>query len=730
MLSGCGTAEPFEESRSALAETAGDDGSEPPILTVEWRLPGKGVTELSSDEPVELKVTNLHSHAVEYWLDVELLGLRRRREQKIAEPTLLEPGQAKTFAWRPSDAPIQPVGTAVEAIGKVHYLAHVPGPEKEAGETVAGTISSEHVLMSYSSDYARVFATRDDDLDVRFASLATTELAARVDAGLPMAVRLRSIFDRMDSPVGRVDGERRTTSEIEKLLASEEAHSETVGFDGEWTESAKEALATRGRSDEREPGVAVQNYETPPTWCAYGVSYRNVCVEYRTQGMYSDSAVSSSVSPAEDSLIANQRATWTQAETLSIVGGTGTWGGPLDWAGCTGWGTTGQGVPLCRTSDGQGVYVAALVYPGAAQRFQGTGANFITTPRFSVTPYRTYYAASYSQNATFASVRIETQDRWTRAGAFVASVVSRPNLGLDTKYNITGIRLDVSSGPQTPPYYYPYSDPNGYAAADEAPYGEAAATYAVVPETTDRLISLGRSTRKLANGTYEALSSHTTQSKYTLGHELGHTIQGLLDGVPGQSGYAGMPPNVGGVVPCRCDYVQSGNQTHCLGSRHFYDDANAEGFAHHIAAMVMNQDFPGADCRFTYYKTHVTQVFTIDGQYALGTVPPPAPINCAAAYQSGTTTGWMRKWCPTLTNGTGTLGTYATERDWLTYLWSVDGAAPSNARAFVSTLVPLFKAPLSGELAWSVVSARVGALPSLPVRQRLDFQAQVHGLRP
>ena len=136
----------------------------------------------------------------------------------------------------------------------------------------------------------------------------------------------------------------------------------------------------------------------------------------------------------------------------------------------------------------------------------------------------------------------------------------------------------------------------------------------------------------------------------------------------------------------------------------------------------MNDAAPGADCRFTYYKTNALFTGTLDGDPAIFAAHPPAPINCAIPAQVGSTTGWMRSYCNSPQNR-------LTERDWLTYLWALNGSASGAQKLTMANLMYLFAKPAgypTTRMNWSNMYTLAAGLG--PTKQAWVFsRGSVHG---
>lgn len=717
---GCAT-EDVGSGASSLEETrhAGPFESRGlPALVAYWTVPKAGATPAS--EALTLHVENTSDYDAEVVASVEMVGLRRERRTGLEGASVLRAHEAADYRWVPAESPLKPIGTSIELAGRVSYRLAVPTVDGTS-EVVEGTSSSEHVYLSFAEGFTDVFASADDDLGVRLASLSTTSSANAVAADAPMSGRIAAVMKARDELRGLADG----AEPLNNLALEQNPHSDSLRLDPTWAKALDQAESNAQPNEAIDTNVRpLDTIDEQFPNCAPSHMYpgfRNVCVEWRSALMYNDSAVSSSVAQ-EDQLSSNVRAPYVLAEIWA--GGTRTWFGHLDWAGCTGWGKTGAGVPVCMNQVGQPV-ASVKVQPGSIWRDSGGDGTSVV---LGVRPFVTYSATPYSSDSSFIFARVEAQDRWTRAAAVATTALTRTDLGmLNPGYAIS---LNVAGG------LVSYSDPNGYHEPGEPLLGEASGSLEAATNLSTFPanefgrptfeIVLGRSTTDHGVGAsprYTALPQHTTQSKFTIAHEVGHTIQGLNDGWPNGDYYTDRLSS----GPCSCTYVTVGNTFHCLGSRHLYSDSNIEGFGHFFAARVLNDPAPGADCRFTYYKTHINSI-TVGGTFT--TTPPPAPVDCATPFQVGTnpTTSWMRNFC----NSSGPQ-VRSTERDWLTFLWRINGGAPTASKVPFMSLMPLFRrinpSDPASTLNWTLVQGR--AFSNLPTAQYnlVSAQALVNGLR-
>ncbi len=146
---------------------------------------------------------------------------------------------------------------------------------------------------------------------------------------------------------------------------------------------------------------------------------------------------------------------------------------------------------------------------------------------------------------------------------------------------------------------------------------------------------------------------HTTASKYTIAHEIGHGVQEAGAGLP----FANYNPQLN-IPACRCDHVRYANRLHCMQSVELQSAAIVEGFAHFIAALTFN-DRRQRDCTFGYYK----EILGDDGRV----LPPPVGLDCSGPVR------WMRNHGCVPRDQPG-----GVEWDWLNFLWNLHTAGANG----------------------------------------------------
>jgi hypothetical protein len=171
-------------------------------------------------------------------------------------------------------------------------------------------------------------------------------------------------------------------------------------------------------------------------------------------------------------------------------------------------------------------------------------------------------------------------------------------------------------------------------------------------------------------GTWTNSQGHAgdLQSKYVIGHELGHVMQHFGSGIPAAN-YSATPSN--NDARCKCDHVTNANQIHCMGSLEHASAAQVEAWAHFTAARLFN-DPAGNDCKFNYYKDY------IDGSSAVHKAP--YSVDCRNAVK------WRNHYCYQQERGT--------EHDWLQFFWNVDTVG--TATSSIQELYDIYKIACGG----------------------------------
>jgi hypothetical protein len=141
----------------------------------------------------------------------------------------------------------------------------------------------------------------------------------------------------------------------------------------------------------------------------------------------------------------------------------------------------------------------------------------------------------------------------------------------------------------------------------------------------------------------DKLSVPLISRKYIIAHEMGHAAMwGSFGMLASSYDTQDSPPDM-----CSCKHVTVANSHHCLQSREFTTAAQAEGWAHALAARSFNNDSQN-DCTFSYYKEWFTGVSTMS---------PPVTVDCTTKFT------FTERFCPAADRGS--------ELDWLNFYWQV-----------------------------------------------------------
>ncbi len=169
------------------------------------------------------------------------------------------------------------------------------------------------------------------------------------------------------------------------------------------------------------------------------------------------------------------------------------------------------------------------------------------------------------------------------------------------------------------------------------------------------VVFLGRNIRQDAQGRRFIAPGDTSEEKYVIGHELGHSIEHNTLGGP--AGLASQNSRLWDGDLCGCGHVRGANNIHCLQSTENQAGGYLEGFAHFVATAIMNPQVT-KNVPFVYYKEFLqpnASPFLLPR-----TVLPPVKI------QAGTPVAWLRNRCDR-----GVQADRSTEYDWMTFLWGI-----------------------------------------------------------
>lgn len=696
LLAGCVATSPDEEvagtsSQALEGETSAPDPASPSEVTLEFSI-GPGVHDLDTSKALNLVATNHANRSIEAEITLRIRGLGVTRTVELAKFSL-DAGQARSVPWSIGTTPIAPTGSSASVLALVHY---------DSGEHRLA-IPAEPMTFAFDKTMQRAFVSTNDDLGVRLASLGR----ARSDGASKLSADDRAaVLAELDIHRGRRDG--LLVNESSAQVASRVPSSEGSSDEGDVVPLPGDLPAMSEASNEP-PGAGPAGLDPLPLPGPIQIcllsSHINTktgkyCANWQPQG-FRDVAVSSSVVP-EDFTGEGPAA---YANAVAKSGSTVVWQGRLDASGCT------PTIEFCNDVEHLDISTASL---------QNLGAGFLVTTRdFRISPAFTYaaspslrYSIAYPPYDARIIFNIQSGAPTVRVASIVSRILKMADNGVVTDSIFSPpppLNIHTENGCQGTYYNPPY--PSNFSYIDpitgQLKYGEACA--GANDAWFGQVLSLQGSAS--TGYTYVPTSWHTTQDAVTVGHELGHSAQYSMNGGPGSTGYDDKPTT----GDCSCDWVASGNRTHCLQSRHNMASAEVEGFGHFYAARIMNDVAPGADARFTYYKTYLLKLFGYNFP-----APPPFPLSISSP-ASGQ--GWVRAWCPASNK--------SAEYDWLTFLWAVNGKAATNRRATMTDIFTIFR-NASGNFIWQNIRQqafnRFGD-PFDPRYQEFDAQLASNGLK-
>lgn len=229
------------------------------------------------------------------------------------------------------------------------------------------------------------------------------------------------------------------------------------------------------------------------------------------------------------------------------------------------------------------------------------------------------------------------------------------------------------------------------------------------------VVYLGRNIRQDAAGKRFIAPGDTTEEKYVVGHELGHSIEHNTLGGP--AGEVSQLPSFWDGELCGCAHVQGANSIHCLQSSENQAGGYLEGFAHFVATAIMNPQVT-KKAPFVYYKEFLrpsSAPFGIPRR-----ILPPVPV------AAGTPVAWLRNRCVN-----GVQADRSTEYDWMTFLWGIYERETASAIDY-PTWMGIVKdgfcgggnCPNRAPLSWGPLRAnafvKFGSNPLEPRLQRMD----------
>lgn len=169
------------------------------------------------------------------------------------------------------------------------------------------------------------------------------------------------------------------------------------------------------------------------------------------------------------------------------------------------------------------------------------------------------------------------------------------------------------------------------------------------------VIYLGRNIRQDAQGRRFIAPGDTSEEKYVVGHELGHSIEHNTLG--GAAGLVNQGRPLWDGELCGCGHVRGANSIHCLQSAENQAGGYLEGFAHFVATAIMNPQVT-KNVPFVYYKE-----FLKPSAFAFS---PPRTVLPPVKIQAGSPVAWLRNRCDS-----GVQADRSTEYDWMTFLWGI-----------------------------------------------------------
>lgn len=404
-------------------------------------------------------------------------------------------------------------------------------------------------LLAFSEDGSRAFLSATDDTGVRLASLGRASAGAR-DQSLRETDRA-ALVSSFRHRKGKLDGApvspRDMPTPNKASPAAEAKWPDTLEFPGDLHVNRAAALAAQSEnSDPFEPIFAC--YPLSSAWRITAP----VCARWVPEG-FRDVGISSSV-PSEDY---NLKGPAAYANASVYDGGLLVWEGRLDRHGCS------PPINYCMNRIQVDVSTASLATPttfiGSFPIF-GT-REFVIEPRVTYTAGISFDDSPTGEYAAIATIRNPSYQ--VRVASVVSRILTMPDNGVQSILFAPPLVIRTDTGCRG----YKYKDAYGVERDGEACALANTAWF-------------GAALRE-QNGVYVPTGRHTTEDAYTIGHELGHSMQLAGDGGPDEWNYE---QDAQTPVRCGCAHVNDGNRTHCLQSRHNQATAELEGFAHFYAA--------------------------------------------------------------------------------------------------------------------------------------------------
>jgi hypothetical protein len=583
---------------SGTTSSAIYDSASPAKAVVTWDTPGLTGTFAPSTNLVGT-VQNNTSASASVKVDIVASGLDARVVARNITTLSVSPYSTASVSVSLSTIPVQSIGSETTFWLRAQPLDAFGAP---AGAEQAGESMSAEWSSSYSS--VILHGTLGLDLDRTQPSPSTTGAAWRSTT--------HATLHALATPVGRV------------WNGSSFVDVTTLPPNG--NASAEYAMRGQWATDFHDLGPSFTTDYVPTGDIASYV----LCLDWRSiftdNYVGGDDYLTSSVNPAAYAFAVLQ----TDATTPQVV-----FSGNLSATGCT---------PTLSLGKSDAFHLIAVT--DLTKPFSG-GTEIVVTyykgtpgppfPNASLAPL--VVAESWKPGASSGglplspdTIRITTaaEDRATRVAAALGQVM-KSDLGIPS-----GKHVNAFASTGCPDIV----DINGTPVESCAsPSGSEFFVGAVLNDTTKLQI----------------LGQHNSQYKYVIAHEFGHAISALNMGTPFFNFVKDnlQPDSHTNRDRCSCDFVVSGNKTHCINSKERQGFAINEGFAHFLASRSFN-NIAQSDCSFAYYKTMLQFSGSSPAIYA-----PPTPIACNGTIR------WLDTRCP----AAGGYDEQGNEWDWMTFFY-------------------------------------------------------------
>ncbi len=181
--------------------------------------------------------------------------------------------------------------------------------------------------------------------------------------------------------------------------------------------------------------------------------------------------------------------------------------------------------------------------------------------------------------------------------------------------------------------------------------------------------------------------SHNVQWKFVIAHEIGHLILAKFNASPNRSAADAYKAVVAEPI-CECEHIlELDDKAHCIQSKEYLADAQAEGLAHMIAANTWNP-LDENECKFVYYKS-VRTIFTRTAPVLIDCPPRMATLHVARPRDQKSK--WLETWCLQPSRGV--------ELDWMNWMHAVN-VAPVAQRSTVEDVAKIFARACGGNCAF------------------------------